>query len=74
VKIGCPWSIVQDHLHRLGKNYKQGISVPHELSLDQWYTIYASILSRYEDDKFLRRIITGDEKWVLYNNPERKKQ
>ncbi|XP_014478527.1 PREDICTED: histone-lysine N-methyltransferase SETMAR-like, partial [Dinoponera quadriceps] len=77
LKIGCPWSTVQDHLHRMGKVYKQGIWVPHELTetaLDQRRTICASLLSWYKTDPFLRRIVTGDEKWVLYNNPIGKKQ
>lgn len=45
-----------------------------ETALDQRRTICASLLSRYEDDPFLRRIVTGDEKWVLYDNPVRGKQ
>ncbi|XP_014487390.1 PREDICTED: histone-lysine N-methyltransferase SETMAR-like, partial [Dinoponera quadriceps] len=60
LKIGCPWSTVQDHLHRIGKVYRQEIWVLHELTetaLDQRRTICASLLSRYETDPFLRRIV-----------------
>ncbi|CAK9820142.1 Histone-lysine N-methyltransferase SETMAR, partial [Anthophora quadrimaculata] len=77
LKIGCPWSTVQDHLRRIGKLYRQGIWVPRELTetaLDQRRTICASLLFRYEVDPFLRRIVTEDEKWMLYNNPVRKRQ
>ncbi|XP_014487685.1 PREDICTED: histone-lysine N-methyltransferase SETMAR-like [Dinoponera quadriceps] len=55
LKIGCPWSTVQDHLHSIGKMYRQGIWVPHELTettLDQRRTICASLLSRFETDQF----------------------
>ncbi|XP_014473233.1 PREDICTED: histone-lysine N-methyltransferase SETMAR-like [Dinoponera quadriceps] len=49
LKIGCPWSTVQDHLYRIKKVYRQEIWVPHELTetaLDQRRTICASLLSR----------------------------
>ncbi|GFS73318.1 hypothetical protein TNCV_4711981 [Trichonephila clavipes] len=32
-----------------------------------------SLLKRHENDPFLKRIITGDEKWVVYNNVKRKR-
>ncbi|GFV66223.1 histone-lysine N-methyltransferase SETMAR [Trichonephila clavipes] len=31
-----------------------------------------SLLKRHENDPFLKRIITGDEKWVVYNNVKRR--
>ena len=31
------------------------------------------LLKRQENDPFLKRIITGDEKWVVYNNVKRKR-
>ncbi|GFX81750.1 histone-lysine N-methyltransferase SETMAR [Trichonephila clavipes] len=30
-----------------------------------------SLLKRHENYPFLKRIITGDEKWVVYNNVKR---
>ncbi|GFT46940.1 hypothetical protein NPIL_636941 [Nephila pilipes] len=30
MKIGCPWSAVQDHFRRIGKLYKQGIWISHD--------------------------------------------
>ena len=30
-------------------------------------------LKRNEDDPFLKRIVTGDEKWIVYNNATRKR-
>ncbi|GFV28499.1 histone-lysine N-methyltransferase SETMAR [Trichonephila clavipes] len=32
-----------------------------------------SLLKRHENDLFLKRIITGDKKWVVYNNVKRKR-
>ncbi|GFW46848.1 histone-lysine N-methyltransferase SETMAR [Trichonephila clavipes] len=32
-----------------------------------------SLLKRHENYPFLKRIITGDEKWVVYNNVKRKR-
>ncbi|GFT68378.1 histone-lysine N-methyltransferase SETMAR [Nephila pilipes] len=31
-KIGCPWSIVQDHFPRIGKLFRHGIYDPHEMT------------------------------------------
>jgi histone-lysine N-methyltransferase SETMAR len=31
------------------------------------------LLKREESDPFLKRIITGDEKWIVYNNVKRKR-
>lgn len=61
----------------IGKKHRQGVWVPHDLpqsALDQRVTVCSSLLSRYETDPFLRRIVTGDEKWILYNCTNKKKQ
>jgi len=71
------WSAVQRHLHEIGKTSRQGIWVPHQLSemnKDQRRTICTSLLCRQRSDPFLTRIVTGDEKWVLYNNNKRTRQ
>lgn len=75
--LQATWSTVQRHLKEIGKVYRQGIWVPHLLSdmnKDQRRTICTSLLCRQRNDPFLRRIVTGDEKWVLYNNNKRTKQ
>ncbi|GFT70176.1 hypothetical protein NPIL_581511 [Nephila pilipes] len=49
LKIGCPRSTVEDHLHRILKFSSQGIWVPHELSeLYRRRTSCASHLFSYE--------------------------
>ena len=68
------WSTVQRHLHEIGKVYRQGIWVPHQLSemnKEQRRTICTSLLCRQRNDPFLTRVVTGDEKWVLYSNKKR---
>lgn len=65
------------HLHQIGKINKCGIWVPHQLTpcqMLQRAAVCASLLSRLAVDPFLNRLITGDEKWVLYQNPQRKRQ
>jgi len=68
---------VINHLHEIGKVSRAGIWVPHQLSpenLLQRVSICTSLLTREEVDPFMKRIVTGDEKWVLYINVERKNQ
>ena len=77
IRLGTTHTTVLRHLHDMGKVSKCGIWVPHKLTenqLLQRVTICTSLLARIAVDPFLNRIITGDEKWVLYVNVERKKQ
>ena len=69
-------STVHDHLKRLGLISKLDIWVPHVLSernLCRRIDVCDLLLKRQENDPFLKRIITGDEKWVVYNNVKRKR-
>lgn len=69
-------STVHDHLKRLGLISKLDIWVPHvltERNLCHRVDVYDLLLKRQENDPFLKRIITGDEKWVVYNNVKRKR-
>jgi histone-lysine N-methyltransferase SETMAR len=75
--LHCSHSTVEDHLRRLGKVQKLGVWVPHELSAVNRLcreTTCSALLSRLDKEPFLDRIITGDEKWVLYVNVTRKRQ
>lgn len=77
VRLGCTWSTIQRNLHEIGKSYRQGVWVPHELSeanKDHRRKLCISLLSRLHNDPFLDRIVTGDEKWILYDNMKRSKQ
>ena len=52
------------------------LGVPHELTernrLERT-TACMSLLARNKYEPFLKRLVTGDEKWILYENPERKR-
>ncbi|XP_023217668.1 histone-lysine N-methyltransferase SETMAR-like [Centruroides sculpturatus] len=65
------------HLKEIGKVSKLGKWVPHDLSeanCQQRLNICISLLSRFEREPFLDRLVTGDEKWVIYDNVTRKRQ
>jgi len=66
--------IVLNHLHKAG--YKKKFDVPHELSVRNMIDridICDTLLKRNEIEPFLKRMITGDEKWITYDNPTRKR-
>lgn len=64
------------HLKKLGFTSKLDTWVPHSLTeknkLDR-VTVAISLLARNEKQPFLNRLVTGDEKWILYNNVQRKR-
>lgn len=59
------------HLKKLGFTSKLDTWVPHSLTernkLNR-VSVAISLLGRHEKEPFLDRIVTGDEKWILYNN------
>ncbi|KAL6255666.1 hypothetical protein P5V15_012913 [Pogonomyrmex californicus] len=60
----------------MGKVQKEGRWVPHELSEDNKNCrrdTALTLLSKFRKKDFLHKIITGDEKWILYDNPKRRK-
>lgn len=68
---------VLNRLHALGKVQKIGKWVPHKLSevnISQRLSICVSLSSRHKKKSFLWKIVTGDEKWLYYDNPVNKKQ
>ena len=55
---------------------KQGNGVPHELKprdVEGRFCMSEMLLERHKKKSFLRRIVTGDEKWIHHDNPKRKK-
>ena len=76
-KLNCSQKSVANGLKKLGKKYKKGKWVPHQLSQDNKdsrVNIASSLLARHSVEPFLHRIVTGDEKWILYCNVTRKGQ
>lgn len=67
---------ISGRLKAMGKIQKMGKWVPHELNERQQETRKTTcqiLLSRHHRWHFLHRIVTGDEKWIYFENPKRKK-
>jgi len=67
---------VSERLKAMGKILKVGRWVPHELNERQQEnrkTTCELLLARHKRKSFLHRIVTGDEKWIYFENPKRKK-
>ena len=69
-------SIVENHLHQRGYVNHFDVWVPYKLSkknlLDR-ISACDSLLKCNEKFPFLKQIVMGDEKWILYNSGERKR-
>jgi len=75
--LNSSWSSTQEHLKQIGKVYRCGKWIPHDLSKDnkmKRLTISYTLLTRQKNEPFLHRVVTGDEKWVFYQNNKRKNQ
>ena len=75
-KLEVNQSTIQRKLAAMGKIQKVGHWVPHELSqanMTQRLTLCTTLLARHQRKTFLWQIVTGDEKWVHYDNPQRKR-
>jgi len=69
-------STVSRRLHSIGLVQKLGNWLPHELTeraIANRLTMSELLLQRQKRKSFLHRIITGDEKWIYYDNPKRLK-
>jgi len=63
-------------LHTMGKIQKEGRWVSHELSEDnknRQRDTALTLLSKFRKKNVLHKIIIGDEKWILCDNPKRRK-
>jgi len=70
-QLGITHQAISVRLHMIEKVQKEGRWVPHELSADNKNRRRDStltLLSKFRKKDFLHKIITGDEKWILYNN------
>ena len=75
-KLQVSHTCIENHLKQLGYVQKLDTWVPHELKethLTQRINSCDLLKKRNENYPFLKRMITGDEKWVVYNNIERKR-
>lgn len=75
--LGTTHTTIEHHLMEMKKVSKLGVWVPHDLTviaMQQRLTTCMSLLSRFNVEPFLNRIVTGDEKWIMYVNTVRKRQ
>lgn len=73
-RFGVSDETIRVHLHELGKSWKLSKWVPHELTAAnrlQRLNICSSLLTRNNNCPILDRILTCDEKWVMYDNKKR---
>jgi len=67
---------VENHLRQLGYVFRDNVWMPHELTeanLATRISICDSLQKRQENDPFLKRMVTGGEKWIVYDNVARKR-
>ena len=75
-KLDISHTCVERHLRQLGYVNKFVIWVPHklnEIQLTKRISICDSLLKHNETNPFLKKIITGDEKWIVYDTVVRKR-
>jgi len=69
-------STISYRLKSLGMIQKQGNWVPYELkprNVERRFFTYEMLLARHKRKGFLHRIVTGDKKWIHYDNPKKRK-
>lgn len=74
--LGVTQQAISHRLKSLGMIQKQGNWVPHELKprdIERRLCISEMLLARQRKKSFLHRIVTGDEKWIHYDNPKKRK-
>ena len=81
-KMSCDQKTILNHVHSMGFAEKLGVWVPHEFSennKENRLQIASQHLAchratRGHKQRFLYRIVTGDEKWCLYINMKQRKE
>ena len=74
--MGVTQVAILKRLKAAGYIQKQGNWIPHELKprdVERRFCMSEMLLERHKKKSFLHRIVTGDEKWIHYDNPKRKK-
>ena len=74
-QLGVSQAAISMRLHAMGKVQKIGKWVPYQLNDRQMerQNTCQILLARQKRKSFLHRIVTGDKKWIYFQNPKRKK-
>ncbi|GFU75952.1 mariner Mos1 transposase [Trichonephila clavipes] len=73
-QLNVDQSTVSRRLKAMGKIIEVGRWVPHELvdhQQENRKNVSDMLLAHYERKSYLHRIVTGDEKWIYFENPKR---
>lgn len=73
--LGVTQQAISHRLKVLGFIRKLSNWVPHKLEprqVERRFCTCEMLLERHKRKRFLHRIVTGDEKWIYYDNPKRK--
>ena len=76
-RLGCSHITIERHLSDLGKTWKYGFWIPHELTKtqpDRRVDTCLELLSAHRHFEWLNNLVIGDEKWVMYVNHTCKRQ
>ena len=74
--LGVTRQAIFKRLHALGMIKKQATWIPYDLKpteVERRFFACEQLLQRQKRKGFLHRIVTGDEKWIYYSNPKRRK-
>ena len=74
--LGVTQEAFSHRLKSLGMIQKHGNWVAYELTprnVERRFSTCEMLLPRHRRKGFLHHIVTGDEKWIHYDNPKRKK-
>jgi len=75
-QLGVSQAAISMRIHAMGKVQKIGKWVPRELNdrqMERRQNTCQILLVRQKRKSFLHRIVTGNEKWIYFQNPKRKK-
>jgi histone-lysine N-methyltransferase SETMAR len=76
-ELGPSQPTIVRHLHQLGFENRRPRVMPHELTNQQAkrrVDLCSQLLANPMDIRFWRRIVTGDEKWIYFRNPDKGNQ
>jgi histone-lysine N-methyltransferase SETMAR len=76
-RLGYSHTTVETHRGELGKTWKYGVWMPHDLlahQLEHRVDACMELMTAHRNYQWFHNLITGDEKWVLYVNHTRKRQ